>query len=216
MFGAPRFSTTLAATALLAAVAVLVMMAGMDQSAPGGDVAYASDPQAGLAATGVEAKTAAREAMAVARAARVEPGEAVAVRTAAELTTKAIDLPAVQDYCRTVDYNYSDCVNAHIVVDGLRGDCTDCRDLSIWIFHNQNGRVTHLSKTRNEFSRDFGSLENMGLAGVIPREIGNLPYLEMFDVGNSSLGDGPANQLTGTHPVGRWGGLTRPHVAGAG
>ena len=55
MFGAPRFSTTLAATALLAAVAVLVMMAGMDRGAPGGDVAYASDPQAGLAADGAEA-----------------------------------------------------------------------------------------------------------------------------------------------------------------
>ena len=41
-----RFSTILAATALLAAAAVLVIMVGMDRGSPGGDVARASDPDA--------------------------------------------------------------------------------------------------------------------------------------------------------------------------
>ena len=46
MKGTPRISTILAATALLAAAAVLVMVVGMNRGAPGGERAYASDPGA--------------------------------------------------------------------------------------------------------------------------------------------------------------------------
>ena len=44
MSGTPRFSTILAATGLLAAAAVLLMVVGMNRGAPGGERAYASDP----------------------------------------------------------------------------------------------------------------------------------------------------------------------------
>ncbi len=202
MFGPPRFSTILAATALLAAAAVLVMMAGMDRGSPGGDVAYAFDPHAETAAAEAEAKDAAR-----ADRARARRGGSP-VRTAARLATEAIDQQAVREYCRTVDYNFNDCVNAHNAIDELQGDCTDCRDLTIWIFYNRSGRITHLSKTANQSSRNFGSLENMGLAGTIPSEIVNLRALEMFDVGNSPLDDGPPNQLTGGIPWEGWHNLT--------
>ena len=44
MTRSPRFSTILAATALLAAAAVLLMMVGINRGEPGGELAYASDP----------------------------------------------------------------------------------------------------------------------------------------------------------------------------
>lgn len=197
MSDAVRFSTIVAAVALLAAVAVLVVMVGVDWGSPG-DVAYASDPGSDRVAVEAEAREARRAAL----ARRVESGEMAVVQAAGKLDvmTRAIDLAAVQSHCRTVSYNYDDCVTARIVIDALRGDCTDCRDLGIWIFYNESGRVTHLSKTDNEFSLDFGSLENMGLSGVIPPQIGDLTGLEEFDVSSTSLDDGPLNQLTGSIP----------------
>ena len=38
-----RFSTILAATGLLAAAAIILMVVGMNRGAPGGDLAYASE-----------------------------------------------------------------------------------------------------------------------------------------------------------------------------
>ena len=55
MSGTPRFSTILAATVLLAAAAVLLMVVGMNRGAPGGEPAFASDPGAGDEAVAVEA-----------------------------------------------------------------------------------------------------------------------------------------------------------------
>ena len=46
MTGTSRFPTILAATVLLAAAAVLLMVVGMNRGAPSGDVAHASDPEA--------------------------------------------------------------------------------------------------------------------------------------------------------------------------
>ena len=195
MTSTPRFSIILAAMALLAAAAVLAIMVGMDRGSPR-EVAYASDPGAG-GELGSEAKEARRAAL----ASRVESGELEAVQVGGmDLTIRAIDLPAVQSHCRTVSYDYNDCVTARIVMDRLQGDCTDCRSLSWWIFYNDSGRVTHLSKTDTRYSLDFGSLENMGLSGVIPPEIGNLTALEELDLSSSSLSDDPPNQLTGSIP----------------
>ena len=88
----PRFSIILAAMALLAAAAVLAIMVGMDRGSPG-EVAYASDP-------GSDGET-----MVVA----LESGG---------LTTRAIDLPAVQDHCRSqTAQHYEDCVTVHKVLD---------------------------------------------------------------------------------------------------
>ncbi len=196
MFGTPRFSTILAATVLLAAAAVLAIMVGMNSGSPGGDVAHASDPEAGRAADEAEAKAVAEAQW----ASRVELGEVVAVQAAGGLTTKAIDLPAVQTYCRTVDYNYNDCVTVGIVLDALQGDCTECRTLEIWILYDESGRVTGLSKTGARFSLGYGSLENMGLSGVIPPEIGDLTALTELELGNSLFSDGPPNELTGPIP----------------
>ena len=204
-----RFSI-LAAVALLVAAGILAVMVGMDRGSPG-DVAYASDPGDGRSAVEAEAREARRAAL----AGRVESGDLTVVQGGGPaLTTKAIDLPATQSYCRTVSYNYNDCVTVEIVVDALQGDCTDCRTLDIWIFYNtESGRVTHLSKTDNQFALDFGSLGNMGLVGVIPPEIGDLTGLEDFSVSNNSnffIYHGPPNQLTGTIPsqIGKLSNLT--------
>ena len=41
---------------------------------------------------------------------------------------KAIDLPAVQNYCAAQnDQHYQDCVTVHQVLDALAGPCDDCR-----------------------------------------------------------------------------------------
>ena len=94
-----RFSAILGATVLLAAAAVLLMVVGMNRGAPGGERAYASDPGA----------------------------EAEAVQAAGGLTTRTIDLPAVQAHCRSqTGQHYDDCVTANKVVDALAGDCADC------------------------------------------------------------------------------------------
>ena len=206
-----RFST-IAAMALLAAAAILVMMVGMNRGAPGGERAYASDPGAGRAADEAEAKAVAEAA----RASRVESGEAVALHAAGGLTGKAIDLPARQSYCRTVSYSYDDCVTVGIVLDALQGDCTECRTLDIWTLYDENGRVAALSKTDDRASLDYGSLENMGLSGVIPPEIGDLTGLKLFDVSSSSLDDGTPNQLTGSIPaqIGNLTSLTRLSLYG--
>ena len=170
----------------------------------------ASDPEAEFAAAKAEARAVARAAL----TSRAESAGASQIAGGPALTTKAIDLPAVQGYCRTVSYNYDDCVTAHIVVDALRGDCTDCRTLDIWIIHDGE-RVTGLTKTTNRFSLDYRSLTNMGLSGVIPPEIGDLTGLTELSLGNyplfSPVADGPRNQLTGSIPaeIGNLTSLTR-------
>ena len=109
-----RSSTILAVTVLLAAAAVLVMIVGMNRGAPGGERAYASDP-------GAEA-------------------EVEAVQAANGLTTKAIDLPAVQAHCRSqTDEHYDDCVTVNQVLDALAGDCADCSDLTYIISTTRAG-----------------------------------------------------------------------------
>ena len=196
MTGTSRSPTILAATVLLAAAAVLLMVVGMNRGAPSGDVAHASDPGADRAAAEAEARDAAETAW----ASRSELGEVVAVQASGELSGKAIDLPAVQTYCRTVDYNYDDCVTVEIVLDALQGDCTECLTLDIWVLYDESGRVTGLSKTGDRSSVDYGSLENMGLSGVIPPEIGDLSELIRLRLNSSSLSDGPSNELTGSIP----------------
>ena len=91
-------------------------------------------------------------------------------------------------------------VAARIVLDALQGDCTECRTLDIWVLYDESGRVTGLSKTVDRFSSDYGSLENMGLSGVIPPEIGDLTALTDLELSSSSLSDGPLNELTGSIP----------------
>ena len=104
-----RFSTILAATAVLAAAAVLLMVVGMNRGAPSGDLAHAADPGAEVEAEGVQA--------------------------AGGLTTKAIDLPAVQAHCRSqTGQHYDDCVTVNQVLDALAGDCADCSDLTYIYF----------------------------------------------------------------------------------
>ena len=155
MKGIPRISTILAATILLAAGAVLLMVVGMNRGTPGGDVAHASDP-------GSEA-------------------EAQAVGAAAGLTTKAIDLPAVQAHCRSqTDQHYDDCVMVNKVLDALAGDCTDCSNLT-YIYSTTTGRVVKIK------------LQKKGLKGHIPAEIGSLEMLEEIWL--------YTNELTGTIPA---------------
>ena len=155
MSGILRFLTIAAAVALLAAAAVLVIMVGMDRRSPGGDVAHASDPGAG--------------------------DEVVAVEAAAGLTTKAIDLPAVQAHCRSqTDDHYDDCVTVHEVLDALAGDCTDCQSLSYFV-STTTGRVVELVLMRK------------GLKGHIPAAIGRLEMLEELWL--------YTNELTGTIPA---------------
>ena len=152
MTGTPRFSIILAAMALLAAVAVLAIMVGMDRGSPR-EVAYASDPGAG--------------------------SEDVVVQAGGGLTTRAIDLPAVQDYCRSLsNVHFDDCVAVHQVFDALAGTANPR-----WAFitSNTTGRVTKLK------------LQKKGLNGYIPAETGSLAELEelwLYD-----------NALTGTIPA---------------
>ena len=150
-----RSSTILAVTVLLAAAAVLVMIVGMNWGAPGGERAYASDP-------GAEA-------------------EVVAVQAANGLTTRDIDLPAVQAHCRSqTDQHYDDCVTVNQVLDALAGDCTDCSDLT-YIYSTTTGRVIKILLLRK------------GLKGHIPAEIGSLEMLEELWL--------YTNELTGTIPA---------------
>ena len=155
MSGILRFSTIVAAVALLVAAAVMVVIVGMDRGSSGGDVAHASDPGAG--------------------------DEVVAVEAAAGLTTKAIDLPAVQAHCRSqTDDHYDDCVTVHEVLDALAGDCTDCQSLSYFV-STTTGRVVELVLMRK------------GLKGHIPAAIGRLEMLEELWL--------YTNELTGTIPA---------------
>ena len=149
-----RFPTILATAGLLAAVAVLLMVVGMNHGAPGGELAYASDP-------GAEA-------------------EAEAVQTAGGLTTRAIDLPAVQTHCRSqTDQHYDDCVTVNQVLDALAGDCADCSNLT-YIYSTTTGRVVKIK------------LQKKGLKGHIPAEIGSLEMLEELWL--------YTNELSGTIP----------------
>ena len=149
-----RFPAILAGTALLTAAAVLVMVMGMNRGGPSGERAYASDP-------GAEA-------------------EAEAVEAAAGLTTKAIDLPAVQAHCRSqTDQHYDDCVTANKVLDALAGDCANCSNLT-YIYSTTTGRVVKIK------------LHKKGLKGHIPAEIGSLEMLEEIWL--------YTNELTGTIP----------------
>ena len=145
----------LAATVLLTVAAVLLMVVGMNRSVPGGEPAYASDP-------GAEA-------------------EAEAVQAAAGLTTRAIDLPAVQAHCRSqTDQHYDDCVTVNQVLDALAGDCTDCRPLQ-YIYSTTTGRVVKLVLMRK------------GLKGHIPAAIGRLEMIEELWL--------YTNELSGTIPA---------------
>ena len=135
-----RFSTILATTAVLAAAAVLLMVVGMNRGAPSGDLAHAADPGAEVEAEGVQA--------------------------AGGLTTKAIDLPAVQAHCRSqTGQHYDDCVTVNQVLDALARDCADCSDLT-YIYSTTTGRVIKIK------------LQRKGLKGHIPAEIGSLEMLE--------------------------------------
>ena len=146
----------------------------MDRGAPGGDFAYASDP-------GAEAEAEARNAAEAARASRIESGEVVAVQAAGELAAKAIDLPAVQAYCRSqTDQHYDDCVTVHEVLDALAGDCTDCPQLTYFV-STTTGRVVKLVLMRR------------GLNGHIPAAIGRLEMLEELWL--------YTNELSGTIPA---------------
>ena len=140
MTGTSRFPTILAATAVLAAAAIILMVVGMNRGAPSGDVAHASDPGA--------------------------DDEVVAIEAAGGLTTKAIDLPAVQAHCRSqTDQHYDDCVTVNKVLDALAGDCADCSDLT-YFYSATTGRVVKIK------------LQKKGLKGHIPAEIGSLEMLE--------------------------------------
>ena len=171
MSGTPRISTILAATALLAAAAVLLMVVGMNRGAPGGERAYASDPGA----------------------------EAEAVQAAGGLTTKAIDLPAVQAHCRSqTDQHYDDCVTANKVLDALAGDCADCRPLQ-YITSTTTGRVVkiklHKKGLKGHIPAEIGSLEMLEeiwlytneLSGTIPSEMGSLANLTWLFVSDNDL-----------------------------
>ena len=173
MSGTPRFSTILAATGLLAAAAVLLMVVGVNRGAPGGERAYASDP-------GAEA-------------------EAEAVQAAGGLTTKAIDLPAVQAHCRSqTDQHYDDCVTVAQVIDALAGDCANCRPLQ-YITSTTTGRVVkiklHKKGLKGHIPAEIGSLEMLEeiwlytneLSGTIPSEMGNLANLTWLFVSDNSL-----------------------------
>ena len=142
-------------TVLLAAAAVLVMIVGMNRGAPGGERAYASGP-------GAEA-------------------EVEAVQVAGGLTTKDIDLPAVQAHCSSqTDQHYDDCVTVNQVLDALAGDCADCSNLT-YTYSTTTGRVVKLVLMRK------------GLKGHIPAAIGRLEMLEELWL--------YTNELTGTIPA---------------
>ena len=147
-----RFPTILAAAGLLAAAAVLLMVVGMNHGAPGGELAYASGAD----------------------------GEAEAAQAAGGLTTKAIDLPAVQAHCRSqTGQHYDDCVTVNQVLDALAGDCADCSDLT-YIYSTTTGRVIKIK------------LQKKGLKGHIPAEIGRIEMLEELWL--------YTNELSGTIP----------------
>ena len=166
-----RSSTILAVTVLLAAAAVLVMIVGMNRGAPGGERAYASDPGA----------------------------EAEAVQAANGLTTKAIDLPAVQTHCRSqTGQHYDDCVTVNQVLDALAGDCADCSDLT-YLYSTTTGRVIkiklHKKGLKGHIPAEIGSLEMLQeiwlytneLSGTIPPEMGNLANLTWVFVSANNL-----------------------------
>ena len=168
-----RSSTILAVTVLLAAAAVLVMIVGMNRGAPGGERAYASDP-------GTEA-------------------EVEAVQAANGLTTKAIDLPAVQTHCRSqTGQHYDDCVTVNQVLDALAGDCADCSDLT-YLYSTTTGRVIkiklHKKGLKGHIPAEIGSLEMLQelwlytneLSGTIPPEMGNLANLTWVFVSANNL-----------------------------
>ena len=168
-----RSSTILAVTVLLAAAAVLVMIVGMNRGAPGGERAYASDP-------GTEA-------------------EVEAVQAANGLTTKAIDLPAVQTHCRSqTGQHYDDCVTVNQVLDVLAGDCADCSDLT-YLYSTTTGRVIkiklHKKGLKGHIPAEIGSLEMLQelwlytneLSGTIPPEMGNLANLTWVFVSANNL-----------------------------
>ena len=168
-----RSSTILAVTVLLAAAAVLVMIVGMNRGAPGGEWAYASGP-------GAEA-------------------EVEAVQVAGGLTTKDIDLPAVQAHCSSqTDQHYDDCVTVNQVLDALAGDCTDCTDLT-YIYSTTTGRVIKILLLRKglkgHIPAEIGSLEMLEelwlytneLSGTIPPEMGNLANLTWLFVSDNDL-----------------------------
>ena len=168
-----RFSTILAATAVLAAAAVLLMVVGMNRGAPSGDLAHAADPSAEVEAEGVQA--------------------------AGGLTTKAIDLPAVQAHCRSqTGQHYDDCVTVNQVLDALAGDCADCSDLT-YIYSTTTGRVIKIKLQRKglkgHIPAEIGSLEMLEelwlytneLSGTIPPEMGNLANLTWLFVSDNDL-----------------------------
>ena len=168
-----RIPAILAGTALLTAAAVLVMVMGMNRGGPSGERAYASDP-------GAEA-------------------EAEAVEAAAGLTTKAIDLPAVQAHCRSqTGQHYDDCVTANKVLDALAGDCADCRPLQ-YITSTTTGRVVkiklHKKGLKGHIPAEIGSLEMLQeiwlytneLSGTIPSEMGSLANLTWLFVSDNDL-----------------------------
>ena len=173
MKATPRISTILAATVLLAAATVLLMVVGVNRGAPGGERAYASDP-------GAEA-------------------EAEALQTAGGLTTRAIDLPARQSYCRSqTDQHYDDCVTVAQVIDALAGDCANCSNLT-YIYSTTTGRVVkiklHKKGLKGHIPAEIGSLEMLEeiwlytneLSGTIPSEMGNLANLTWLFVSDNSL-----------------------------
>ena len=168
-----RFPAILAGTALLTAAAVLVMVMGMNRGGPSGERAYAYDP-------GAEA-------------------EAEALQTAGGLTTKAIDLPAVQAHCRSqTDQHYDDCVTVNQVIDALAGDCANCSNLT-YIYSTTTGRVVkiklHKKGLKGHIPAEIGSLEMLEemwlytneLSGTIPSEMGNLANLTWLFVSDNSL-----------------------------
>ena len=168
-----RFSAILGATVLLAAAAVLLMVVGMNRGAPGGERAYASDPSA--------------------------EAEVEAVQAAGGLTTKAIDLPARQSYCRSqTDQHYDDCVTVAQVIDALAGDCANCSNLT-YIYSTTTGRVVkiklHKKGLKGHIPAEIGSLEMLQeiwlytneLSGAIPPEMGNLANLTWLFVSDNDL-----------------------------
>ena len=150
-------------------VAAAVLVMGMDRSAPG----YASGP-------GPET-------------------EVEAVQTAGGLTTKAIDLPAVQAHCRgQTDQHYGDCVTVNKVLDALAGDCAGCRPLT-YLYSTTTGRVVkiklHKKGLKGHIPAEIGSLEMLQelwlytneLSGTIPSEMGNLANLTWLFVSANNL-----------------------------
>ena len=155
MSGTPRFSIILGAAVLLGTATVLLIVVGLNRGSPAGEPAYASDPGAG--------------------------DEFVAVQASSGLTTRDIDLPAVQAHCRgQTDQHYDDCVAVNEVLDALAGDCADCRPLQ-YHYSTTTGRVVKLL------------LMSKGLEGQIPAAIGRLEMLEELWL--------YTNELTGAIPA---------------